>query len=70
MLFEVIVKNEMLGDSSQIMSLERIKKFNICAFRCAKYVEKYGGEVTYGMWTVRAAQQTTPADGESDPAAE
>ena len=51
--FEVIIRNEILGDSSETMSLEQIKQFNICAYILAVRAERDGQEHTMGMWTVR-----------------
>ncbi|RLC74280.1 MAG: hypothetical protein DRI61_16965 [Chloroflexi bacterium] len=51
----VTVANEILGNSEHIMTIDKIKKFNKCAYICAKKVQKYGGKHSMGMWTVEAA---------------
>ena len=51
--FEVIIRNEILGDSKKIMSLEQIKNFNTCAYILATRAEIDGQEHTMGMWTVK-----------------
>ena len=51
--FEVIIRNEILGDDKTIMSLEQIKNFNTCAYILAIRAEIDGQEHTMGMWTVR-----------------
>lgn len=56
-MFEVIVTNEILGNSSRIMSMEQLEKYNVCALACAKKAAKDGKEHTWGMWTVRPAKQ-------------
>ena len=33
--FEVCVKNEILGDSKRIMSMEQLMTYNLCALACA-----------------------------------
>jgi|GEM_PF-5029411 len=54
--FIVIVTNEILGNSRHEMTLDQIKKFNICAYQLAVKSAKNGGqEYSSGMWTVRAA---------------
>lgn len=51
--FDVIIKNEILGNSSKIMSMEEIANFNLCALSCAKKCKKDGKEHTKGMFTVK-----------------
>lgn len=54
--FIVIVTNEILGNSRHEMTLDEIKRFNLCAYRLAvKSAKNYGQEYSDGMWTVRAA---------------
>lgn len=52
MLFEVIVTNEILGNSRRIMSMEQLIKYNVCALACAKAALKDKKPHTWGMWTV------------------
>jgi len=54
-MFEVRVENDILGNSSHVMTLAEIKRFNLCAFECAKKVMRCGGEQRSGMWIVRRA---------------
>jgi len=50
----VIVTNEILGNSRREMTLDQIKKFNICAYRLAvKSAKNDGKEYSDGMWTVK-----------------
>ncbi len=56
MNFEVIVTNEILGNSRQIMSMEQLEHYNICALACARKARRDGKEHTIGMWTVRPAK--------------
>ena len=54
--FIVIVTNEILGNFRHEMTLDEIKRFNLCAYRLAvKSAKNYGQEYSDGMWTVRAA---------------
>ena len=54
--FIVIVTNEMLGNSRHEMTLDQVKKFNLCAYRLAvKSAKNDGQEYSDGMWTVRVA---------------
>lgn len=55
--FEVVVTNEILGDSSQIMSMGKIARFNLCALECAKRAAKDGKPHTMGMWTVHPVKE-------------
>jgi len=52
-LFDVIVTNDILGNSCHTMSMMDISKFNICAKMCAELCVKDGKEHSMGMWTVR-----------------
>jgi hypothetical protein len=54
--FVVILTNEILGNSRQEMTLDQIKKFNLCAYRLAvKSAKNDGREYSDGMWTIRVA---------------
>jgi hypothetical protein len=54
--FIVIVTNEILGNSRREMTLDEIRKFNLCAYRLAvKSAKNNGQEYSDGMWTVREA---------------
>ena len=54
--FIVTVTNEILGNSRREMTLDQIKKFNLCAYLLAvKSAKNDGQEYSDGMWTVRAA---------------
>ena len=53
MKFEVSVNNKILGNSTQMMSMEEIANYNLCAFRCAQMAAIDGKPHTDGMWTVR-----------------
>lgn len=57
-MFEVIVTNEILGNSRQIMSMAQLENYNKCALLCAKKAALDGGSHTMGMWTVRPAEGT------------
>jgi len=57
MKFEVIVTNEILGNSTRLMSMEQLNDYNVCARACAKKAEKDGKPHTYGMWTVRPLKE-------------
>ena len=50
--YVVVVKNEILGNSTHLMTMEEIKNFNLCAYKLAKMAEKDETEHTEGMWTV------------------
>ncbi len=52
MLFEVVITNEILGNSRRIMSMKQLMKYNVCALACAKAALKDGKPHTWGMWTV------------------
>lgn len=51
--FEVIVTNEILGNSTHIMSLQKISKFNVVAYSLALRCLEDRKEHSSGMWTVR-----------------
>lgn len=54
--FHIIIKNEILGDSSRDMTMEQIKNFNLVVFSLAKKAAGSPGQYfTSGMWTVRTA---------------
>lgn len=54
----VIVRNELLGTSRRVMTLDQIWEFNLCAYRLAVKSSKNGGqEYCDGMWTVREAER-------------
>lgn len=57
-MFEVIVTNEILGNSRHIMSMAQIERFNKCALACAKAAAQDGKPHSMGMWTVRPAEGT------------
>ena len=57
-MFEVIITNEILGNSRHIMSMAQIARFNKCALACAKEAAKDGKSHSMGMWTVRPAEGT------------
>jgi hypothetical protein len=57
-MFEVIVVNEILGNSSHIMSMKQIRNFNLCALACAVSAERDGKPHSIGMWTVRPLEPT------------
>lgn len=67
-MFEVIVTNEILGNSRRIMSMEQLMTYNVCALACAKEAARDGKSHTMGMWTVRPAegaeQQVQPGGAE------
>lgn len=50
--FKVSIKNEILGDSERIMTLDEISNFNKCALMCAERSKETGKPHTIGMWTV------------------
>ena len=52
-LYEIKIKNEILGNSKRVMSMGEIEKFNVCAALCAKASKMDGKAHTMGMWTVR-----------------
>jgi hypothetical protein len=51
--FEVIVINQILGNSRRVLTLKEIKAYNLCAYQCALKASKDGGSHTEGMWTVK-----------------
>lgn len=55
-MFEVIVANEILGNSRQIMSMAQIENYNKCALICAIKAARDGESHTMGMWTVKPAE--------------
>lgn len=50
--FKVTIKNEILGDSESIKTMEEIKKFNVCALMCAEKSQETVKPCSIGMWTV------------------
>lgn len=52
--FKVTIKNEILGDSERIMTLNQIKNFNVGAYWLAQKSIKTGKSETDGMWTLIA----------------
>lgn len=64
--FEVCVKNEILGNSRRIMSMEQLMKYNVCALACAKEALKDGKSHTWGMWTVSPVKNTEQANQPSE----
>ena len=56
MQFKVKVKNKILGNSERVMSLDEIRNFNVCAYRCA-LAAKEKGTHTIGMWTVEKIEK-------------
>ena len=56
--FKVIVTNEILGNSEDVMTMERLEKFNKCALMCAKQCLKDGKSHSIGMWTVEPIDST------------
>lgn len=52
-LYDVIVTNEILGNSCQVMTMAQIARFNLCAKMLAEACAKDGKEHSSGMWTVR-----------------
>ena len=62
-MFEVVITNEILGNASFIMSMEQLKRFNLCAWACAKESLKDSQPHTMGMWTVKPLREgATNAD--------
>ncbi len=57
-MFEVIITNEILGNSRRIMSMQELEKFSVCALTCAKAAVKDGKAHSMGMWTVKPAEGT------------
>lgn len=51
-VFRVVVKNKILGDHTNIMTMEQIASFNVVALMLAKRCVVHGGSHTEGMWTV------------------
>lgn len=52
-MFDVIVINDILGNSLQVMSMKELQTYNVCALACAKEAERDGKAHSIGMWTVR-----------------
>jgi hypothetical protein len=52
-LFDVIVTNEILGNSCQVMTMTQISRFNLCVKMLAEACAKDDNEHSSGMWTVR-----------------
>ena len=50
--YVVLVKNEILGNSTHLMTMEEIKNFNLCAYQLARKAENDNMDHTDGMWTV------------------
>jgi len=57
-MFEVVVTNEILGNSRQIMSMAQLETYNKCALLCAKKAALDGKAHTCGMWTVSPVKNT------------
>ena len=68
--FEVTVKNEILGDSKRIMSMDQLMTYNVCALACAKAAAQDGKAHSMGMWTVSPVKNTdrleAPGKGERE----
>ena len=58
--YVVEAKNDLLGDSSRIMTKDQIRKFNLCALSLSDAVDKDGKEHTSGMWTVKPNDLNEP----------
>ena len=55
--FEVIVTNNILGNTTHVRTLTDIKSFNVVAYKCALKAAQDGQSHTDGMWTVRPCKQ-------------
>lgn len=55
--FEVEIKNEILGNSKQEMTMHQIARFNLVAKALAIQCANDGLEHTAGMWTVRPVRK-------------
>lgn len=58
MMFEVIVTNDIVGNSTRIMSYEQIIGFNNVVKVLADKCKKDGCEHSYGMWTVKPYKES------------
>lgn len=57
MSYEVIVTNEILGNSVRVMTKKDIARFNLCALALSDKVDVDGQAHTDGMWTVKPARE-------------
>jgi hypothetical protein len=53
MRYEVIITNDIIGNSSHTATMEQISKFNLVVKALATQCLADGKEHSHGMWTVR-----------------